>query len=262
MRFFFRASLSAPGNPEIPGRSSGIFPLPANRQGAAEAAAARSGSRENWFYAEICRILPKIGNHDTATAIHTVQITLGQGLGRSMGAFTKPPSPDCERWDGTGYDRAFGDPHFEADGIWRGDEFIGILFHWNAGGLPLRRASGRLAPPAGTEHGFKSPRGLLPKGGASFWKSTRRRMKSRSAASISTSGWVSSPILRVHPPLVPAAVPSPPAGADELSRPLHTKRPAVSRTSFGNGCSATPSTRIRSCRDCKAAATTCRPRIS
>ena len=41
--------------------------------------------------------------------------------------------PDCERWDGTGYDRAFGDPHFEADGIWRGDEFIGILFHWNAG---------------------------------------------------------------------------------------------------------------------------------
>ena len=36
-------------------------------------------------------------------------------------------------WDGTGYDRAFGDPHFEADGIWRGDEFIGILFHWNAG---------------------------------------------------------------------------------------------------------------------------------
>lgn len=41
--------------------------------------------------------------------------------------------PDCERWDGTGYDRAFGDPHFEADGIWHGDEFIGILFHWNAG---------------------------------------------------------------------------------------------------------------------------------
>ena len=41
--------------------------------------------------------------------------------------------PDCERWDAAGYDRAFSDPHFEADGIWRGDEFIGILFHWNAG---------------------------------------------------------------------------------------------------------------------------------
>ena len=42
--------------------------------------------------------------------------------------------PDCERWDGTGYVRAFGDPHFEADGFWRGDEFIGILFHWGADG--------------------------------------------------------------------------------------------------------------------------------
>ena len=41
--------------------------------------------------------------------------------------------PDCERWNAAGYDRAFGDPHFEADGIWRGEEFIGILFHWKAG---------------------------------------------------------------------------------------------------------------------------------
>ena len=41
--------------------------------------------------------------------------------------------PDCERWNAAGYDRAFGDPDFEADGIWRGEEFIGILFHWKAG---------------------------------------------------------------------------------------------------------------------------------
>lgn len=26
--------------------------------------------------------------------------------------------------------RALSDPHFEADGIWRGTEFIGILYHW------------------------------------------------------------------------------------------------------------------------------------
>lgn len=42
--------------------------------------------------------------------------------------------PDNERWSAEGYDRAFGDPNFEADGIWRGEEFIGILFHWNADG--------------------------------------------------------------------------------------------------------------------------------
>ena len=42
--------------------------------------------------------------------------------------------PYNERWNAEGYDRAFGDPNFEADGIWRGDEFIGILFHWGADG--------------------------------------------------------------------------------------------------------------------------------
>ena len=35
--------------------------------------------------------------------------------------------PYNERWNAEGYDRAFGDPNFEADGIWRGDEFIGKL---------------------------------------------------------------------------------------------------------------------------------------
>ena len=42
--------------------------------------------------------------------------------------------PYNERWSEEAYDRAFGDPNFEADGIWRGDEFIGILFHWGADG--------------------------------------------------------------------------------------------------------------------------------
>ena len=35
--------------------------------------------------------------------------------------------PYNERWSEEAYDRAFGDPNFEADGIWRGDEFIGKL---------------------------------------------------------------------------------------------------------------------------------------
>ena len=42
--------------------------------------------------------------------------------------------PYNERWSEEAYDRAFGDPNFEADGIWRGGEFIGILFHWGADG--------------------------------------------------------------------------------------------------------------------------------
>lgn len=41
--------------------------------------------------------------------------------------------PYCERWNAADYDRAFADPHFTADGIWRGDEFVGLIFHWNAG---------------------------------------------------------------------------------------------------------------------------------
>lgn len=30
--------------------------------------------------------------------------------------------------------RALGDPRFQADGIWRGGEFIGILYHWHTKG--------------------------------------------------------------------------------------------------------------------------------
>lgn len=40
--------------------------------------------------------------------------------------------PHCERWNEKDYVRAFGDPHFEADGIWFEGEFAGILFHWTA----------------------------------------------------------------------------------------------------------------------------------
>lgn len=42
--------------------------------------------------------------------------------------------PYNERWSPEGYDRALADPLFEADGIWRGEELIGLLFHWDAGG--------------------------------------------------------------------------------------------------------------------------------
>ena len=30
--------------------------------------------------------------------------------------------------------RALRDPHFRADGIWCGDEFVGILYHWQGDG--------------------------------------------------------------------------------------------------------------------------------
>lgn len=42
--------------------------------------------------------------------------------------------PNCERWDERDYLRAFGDPHFEADGIWRENRLVGILFHWKSSG--------------------------------------------------------------------------------------------------------------------------------
>lgn len=73
-------------------------------------------------------------DYDTTTAIHTFQIPRRQRLGRSLGALRKvvPLQRTLER--GGPYDRAFGDPNFEADGIWRGGEFIGILFHWGADG--------------------------------------------------------------------------------------------------------------------------------
>lgn len=41
--------------------------------------------------------------------------------------------PPFEQWHEECYSRAFSDPRFEADGIWRGDELVGIIFHWDAG---------------------------------------------------------------------------------------------------------------------------------
>ena len=38
--------------------------------------------------------------------------------------------PDKEQRSEEEHLRALHDPHFEADGIWRGAEFIGILYHW------------------------------------------------------------------------------------------------------------------------------------
>ena len=170
------------GNPRA--EAPGIFPLPANGQGAAEAAAARSGSRENWVLCEICRILPKIGNHDTATAIHTVQITLGQGLGRSMGAL-RSLLPRLRTLGRHGLRPRFRRPAFRGRRHLARRRVHRHPLPLERRGLPLRRASGRLAPPAGTEHGFKSPRGLLPRAA---------RHSGNRPASISTSGWVSSPI--------------------------------------------------------------------
>ncbi len=58
--------------------------------------------------------------------------------------------PYNERWNAEGYDRAFGDPNFEADGIWRGDEFIGILFHWGAAACTSTSGWGSSPTPTNT----------------------------------------------------------------------------------------------------------------
>lgn len=42
--------------------------------------------------------------------------------------------PPNEKWFEQDYARAFDDPRFEADGIWLGEQFAGILFHWQAPG--------------------------------------------------------------------------------------------------------------------------------
>lgn len=41
--------------------------------------------------------------------------------------------PACECWREESYDRAFGDPAFEADAVCCDGLFVGLLFHWNAG---------------------------------------------------------------------------------------------------------------------------------
>lgn len=81
----------------------------------------------------ICTILPKI----TTTMTQELQFIpfesrSDKGWAEAWDLYEES-FPRCERWNAQGYDRAFGDPRFEADGIWRGEEFIGILFHWNAG---------------------------------------------------------------------------------------------------------------------------------
>lgn len=42
--------------------------------------------------------------------------------------------PENEQWHEEDYAGAFDDPHFEADGIWLGEQFAGILFYWKAAG--------------------------------------------------------------------------------------------------------------------------------
>ncbi len=40
--------------------------------------------------------------------------------------------PVCEQRSEADYDRAFADPAFTAEGVWRGDELVGILFYWES----------------------------------------------------------------------------------------------------------------------------------
>ena len=126
--------------------------------------------------------------------------------------------PYNERWNAEGYDRAFGDPNFEADGIWRGDEFIGILFHWGADGYRY------------VEHLAVSP--------------ALRGQNMGSAALSAFCRKVGRVILEIDPPVDDISIRrlhfyerlgfvanpyqyilhTPPAGADELSRRHHLRR--------------------------------------
>ena len=107
--------------------------------------------------------------------------------------------PYNERWSEEAYDRAFGDPNFEADGIWRGGEFIGILFHWGADGYRY------------VEHLAVSP--------------ALRGQNMGSAALSAFCRKVGRVILEIDPPEDDISIlHAPPAGADELSRRHHLRR--------------------------------------
>ena len=112
--------MSGPGVPFSSSRPSGT---PAESRGEPQELAMRG----------ICTILRKI----TTTMTQELQFIpfesrSDKGWAEAWDLYEES-FPRCERWNAQGYDRAFGDPRFEADGIWRGEEFIGILFHWNAG---------------------------------------------------------------------------------------------------------------------------------
>ena len=100
--------------------------------------------------------------------------------------------PYNERWNAEGYDRAFGDPNFEADGIWRGDEFIGILFHWGADGY--RYVEHLAVSPAlrGQNMGSAALSAFCRKVGRVILE-IDPPVDDISAACTSTSGWGSSP---------------------------------------------------------------------
>ena len=125
--------------------------------------------------------------------------------------------PYNERWSEEAYDRAFGDPNFEADGIWRGDEFIGILFHWGADGY--RYVEHLAVSPAlrGQNMGSAALSAFCRKVG-------RVILEIDPPPALLRAAGVRRQPLPIHPPVVPQALHTPPAGADELSRRHHLRR--------------------------------------
>ena len=164
--------------------------------------------------------------------------------------------PRCERWNAQGYDRAFGDPRFEADGIWRGEEFIGILFHWNAGAY--RYVEHLAVSPAlrGQNMGSKALTAFCRKVGRVILEidppvddiSIRRRHF------YERLGFVANPYEYIHPsfrkPFTPHQL-----ILMSYPGPLHTTKPAASRTSYGRRCSAIRSTKPPRCRNYRKAET-------
>ena len=131
--------------------------------------------------------------------------------------------PYNERWNAEGYDRAFGDPNFEADGIWRGDEFIGILFHWGADGY--RYVEHLAVSPAlrGQNMGSAALSAFCRKVGRVILEidPPADDISIRRLHFYERLGFVANPYRYIHPSF---RFHAPPAGADELSRRHHLRR--------------------------------------
>ncbi|MCM1300804.1 MAG: GNAT family N-acetyltransferase [Alistipes senegalensis] len=54
-------------------------------------------------------------------------------LWRAVRSIYETAFPKNEQWHEENYDRAFGDPLFEADAVTLDGEVIGLLFHWRVG---------------------------------------------------------------------------------------------------------------------------------
>ena len=120
-------------------------------------------------------------------------------MGRSDGDLP-PVVPLQEQRSGEDHVRALRDPHFRADGIWCGDEFVGILYHWQGDGWHYVRTPRRIARPARPEHGFEGPRGLLRRPARhSGDRSSGGRNLDPAAALYRRLGFVENPHEYIHP---------------------------------------------------------------